>query len=143
MSMLKDEKPTGPKDWGVSRTKQSEEKKCNINNIIKMYTKTGELQHISKTLMEYRDMSGIPDLHTAMNIVADAQSTFMELPAHIRAKCNHDVGAFLNYFDNPDNAEELVDAGVLPESARPAAPPPAPPEPPVETPPESPIQGGE
>ncbi len=128
-----------PKDWGVTRTKQSEEEKCNINNIIKMYTRTGELTHVSASLMSYRDMSGIPDMQTAMNIVADAQSSFMELPSQIRKECNHNVGDFLEYVDNPDNTNTLVDAGVLPESER-IPEPVTPPERPT---PESPVQGGE
>ncbi len=125
--------------WGPTRTKQSSEPECNINNIVKRFTKTGELTHISTALGEYRDMSGTPDLHTAMNIVADAQSIFMELPPEIRFKCDNDVAKFLNFFDDKANTNELVDYGVLPESERIPEP-----ETPPETPaPESEVQGGE
>jgi len=103
----------GPTDWGVSRTKQSEEPHCNINNIIKMFTKTGELTHISRDLGEFRDISGVPDLAEALNIVADAKSSFMELPAEIRKLCDHDVGKFLPYIDNPDNFDKCVELGLL------------------------------
>lgn len=103
-----------PANWGKSLTKQSAEAESNINNIIKLWTKTGELTHISQALGNYRDMSGIPDLHEAMNIVADAQSSFMELPAEIRKRVGHDVSNFLPFIDDPDNQDECIELGLIP-----------------------------
>lgn len=126
-----------PTDWGVSRTKQSATNETDINFIINRYKKTGELQHVSSALMEYRDISGLPDLHAAMNMIAEAQSQFEELPGRTRALVNHDVGKFIPFVDDPANLEVCIEHGLLPESARPAE------EKIVPTPPESPIQGGE
>ncbi len=111
------ERRDGPVDWGVSRTKQSQEAETNINNIIKRYTRTGQMTHISEHLGQYRDVSGLPDLHEAMNIVADAQSMFNELPAAIRKRVGHDVGNFLPFIDDPDNFDECVELGLLPPAA--------------------------
>lgn len=110
-------------DWGVTRTKQSKEAECNINNIIARFTHTGQLTHISQALGEYRDVSGLPDLHAAMNLVADANSTFQELPAEIRARCNHTVGDYLDFIDNPDNLDYCVEKGLLPAPAKTVPPP--------------------
>lgn len=129
----------GPVDWGVSRTKQSQEPATNINNIVAKYMKTGQLTHISETLGQYRDVSGLPDLHEAMNLVAAAQSSFNELPAAIRKRVGHDVANFLPFIDDPANLEECVELGLLPESALPKTKTvPTPPEPA-----EPPAQGGE
>lgn len=119
-------KKEGPKDWGESRTKQSAEAETNINNILARYNKTGQLTHISQALGEYRDVSGLPDLHEAMNIVAEAQSMFQELPAAIRKRVGHDVGNFLPFVDDPENLEECIELGLLPESAKPKPVPTAP-----------------
>lgn len=111
----------GPVDWGPSRTKQSPSAETDINAIFKRFTETGQLTHISAALGEYRDMSGIPDLHEAMNIVADAQSSFMELPAEIRKICGHDVSKFLPFIDNPENFDKCVELGLLPAKPTKAA----------------------
>lgn len=110
-------------DWGITRTKGSEASAVNINNIMKKFKTTGQLTHISANLMEYRDTSGATDLHAMMNIVADAQSDFMHMPAAIRKACNHDVGNFIPYVDNPENLEQCVAWGILPKSALPEAKP--------------------
>lgn len=112
-------KHDGPVDWGVSRTKQNLSEATNINKIMRRYVRDGELTHISRALGEYRDVSGLPDLHQAMNLVADAQSTFNQLPAAIRKRCGHDVGNFIPFIDDPDNLEECVELGLLPKSALP------------------------
>lgn len=134
--------PEGPTDWGVSKTKQSQEAQCNINNIIKMYTVTGTLTHISEALGEYRDMTLQPkDMHECMNIVANAQSLYHELPAEVRKATGHNVANFLPYIDDPENIDKCVEMGLLPapNATRESKSVPTPPE--AEK--ESPVQGGE
>lgn len=106
-------------DWGVSKTKQSAEPECNINNIIALYKTTGQLTHLSAHLAQYRDVSGLPDLHEAMNLVADANSVFEELPAAVRKICDHDPANFLPFIDNPENFETCVALGLLSKSKEP------------------------
>ncbi len=109
--------PEGAARWGtVSRTKQSAEAECNINNIMDRYNKHGQLTHISANLAQYRDVSGLPDMEQAMIIVADAQSMFMDLPAHIRKRVGHNVANFLPFIDDPENFDECVELGLLPPS---------------------------
>ncbi len=108
----------GRPEWGPSLTKQSEADACDINKIVKRFTKTGQLTHISESLGEYRDMSGIPDLHEAMTIVADANSLFQELPAEIRKACGHDASNFLPYIDKEENFDQCVEWGLLPPTPK-------------------------
>lgn len=100
--------------WGPSLAIQSAQNECDINFIVKRFTKTGQLTHIREGLMEFRDMSGIPDLHEAMTIVADANSLFQELPAEIRAACGHDASNFIAYVDDEENHDQCVEWGLLP-----------------------------
>lgn len=134
-------------DWGESRTKQSAEPESNINNIMARYKKTGELTHVAESLGEYRDVSGLPDLEQAMNIVADAQSMFMELPPHIRKRVGHDVGNFLPFLDDPANKDECIALGLISgPTARETHPhinPPEDDQPRLVDPPPSPPNGGE
>ncbi len=106
----------GRKEWGPSLTKQSARDECDINFIVKRFTKTGQLTHISDGLLEYRDLSGIPDLHEAMTIVADANSLFQELPAEIRKACGHDAGNFIPFIEDEENFDQCVEWGLLPPS---------------------------
>lgn len=101
---------------GPGVTKQSMEAECNINNIMARYEKTGELTHVREKLGEFRDVSAIPDLHSCMNIVADARSAFMELPVEIRAACRHDVGNFLPWLDDPENRDMADEYGLFKEA---------------------------
>lgn len=127
----------GPTDWGTSRVKQSATDETDINLIFKRFEETGELTHISNQLMSYRDASLDPkDLHEAMNIVADAQSLFNELPGSTRHRLGHDVANFLPFIDNPENLDECIELGLLPPETKtvpkaqepiPVDPPPAPP----------------
>lgn len=99
---------------GVGRTKQDPAAECDINVLLRKYKAKGELSHISNHLAQYRDISGVPDLHEAITIVADAQSTFEHLPAEVRAQCDHDPGNFLPWIDQPANAETAMKYGLLP-----------------------------
>ena len=113
-----DPKTEGPTDWGLTRTKTSAEAECNINNIMKKVRRTGQLTHISNALMSYRDMSGLPDMHEAMNAVANANSLFAELPSAIRKLCAHDAANFLPFIDDPANLEICQEHNIPPPSAK-------------------------
>ncbi len=79
-------------------------------------------------------MSQIPDLAEAMNIVADANSLFMELPAEIRKAVGHDVGNFLPFIDDPENFDTCVEMGLLEPKSNNVPTPPEPAEIPAEEP---------
>lgn len=127
------------------RTKQSFAKEANINDIMAKFRKTGLVEHVRETPGEFADLVGQTDFHTAMNIVAEGNSAFAEMPADIRAKFANDPGQFLDFVTNPANAQELVDMGLAkevnpPNPAPPGAYPPDGPPPEVtagaESPPE-------
>lgn len=122
MSIM-DSPPEGPTDWGPTRTSQSAKAECDINSIMRRVEKTGQLTHISAAIAQYRDVSGLEDLHGMMNAVADANSLFEELPAEIRKLCHHNPRNFLPFIDNPENNEQCIKLGLLPKPEKKTDPP--------------------
>lgn len=104
-----------------SRVKKNFRAQCDINEIMARYFKTGLLEHVERRQGQYGEFHVMPDFHTAMTKVAEAQAMFLELPASIRARFGNDPGAFLDFVSSPDNIEEMRKIGLLPK-----APPPAP-----------------
>lgn len=102
------------------RTKQSFKDECDINQIMSRYMQTGVLpDNLNPRTPQYIDATGF-DYDLAMNLVAEASSSFALLPASVREKFDHDPGAFLDFVADPKNAQSLVDMGLatqLPEWA--------------------------
>ncbi len=92
-------------------TKQSFKDECNINKIMDKFQKSGAITHFAKNAPTYGDTTS-PMLHDALNIVADAESMFEELPSAIRKKFNNDPGQFLEFVQNPDNLDEMRELGL-------------------------------
>jgi len=101
------------------RTKQSFKDECDINVIMARYQATGQLpDNLNPSSPQYIDATGF-DFDLAMNLVAEASSSFEELPSAIRARFNNDPCAFLDFVHDPANHSEMADMGLLvPESQR-------------------------
>lgn len=100
---------------GESKTLQTFKKDCDINFILKKYKKTGLLDHVSRFQGQYADLSEPVDYLTAMQIVINADAMFNSLPADIRKKFDNDPAVFMEFADNPDNQEEMIELGLLPK----------------------------
>lgn len=98
-------------DPSEERTKQSFKDDCDVNKIIKRYKATGVVTHLNAMEARYGDLTGI-DFDRAMEIVTNARGLFDELPSGIRKRFNNDPGLFLDFMDNPENAEEMVKLGL-------------------------------
>lgn len=103
------------------RTKQSFKAECDINNIMARYLKTGVLEHVRQNVGQYLDVTGA-DFQEAQNLVAGATSMFHELPSHIRTKFDNNPAEFLKFMENPRNAEEARELGLLAPEAKVATP---------------------
>lgn len=53
------------------------------------------------------------DYHAAMNLVVSARSKFESLPSKIRSMFGNDVGAMLDFADNPDNRADALALGLV------------------------------
>lgn len=102
---------------GPGKTQQNFKDQVDINRIMKKYEKTGDLPQTASAIPQYGDYSNVTDYKTAVDRVNQAYSTFMELPAHIRAHVNNNPGDFIAFVENPDNIEKMHEFGLLDEES--------------------------
>ena len=106
-------------------TKQSFKDECDINNIMMKYIRTGLIDHVNRYQGRYGDFSDVPDLLNAFDIIEQSEEMFESLPSDIRKEFNNDVVLFLEFAQDPANADKLKDYGLIPDDRTPANPVPA------------------
>lgn len=92
-------------------TEQAHKLRCDVNHIVKTYTKTGLLEHVTRFEASYGDVTG-DDFKAMCDKVVAVQSKFDEFPASIREKFDNDPAKFLSFFDNPANADAALAMGL-------------------------------
>lgn len=98
---------------GESRTKQSFKDECDINNVVSRWMKSGIAgSSFNASTGSFLDVSNVPDYHTAMNVVLNAQRLFSELPSVVRERFKNDPGEYLRFMDDPNNTEEAIKLGL-------------------------------
>lgn len=91
---------------------QSAAEEADINTIVKRFGLTGQLPE-QVAMPKSGDFTGLPDFHTAMNMVRRAQEEFLLIPADIRARFHNDPQEFMAFVENADNREEAKRLGLL------------------------------
>ena len=104
---------------------------CDVNHIMRKYTQTGIVEHVSRYSPQYHDVPHMSYLEAA-NAVASANSMFEELPAKVRDNFKNDPARFLEWVQDPDNADKFHEMGLAdpPKEMSPQSdnkPPPTPP----------------
>lgn len=118
-----------------SMTKQEFKRQCDINNIIKEFSLTGQISHISAKAATgaFLDLPDSMDYQDHLHQVMRAGEAFAALPATIRNRFHGDPAEFLAFVQDPANAQELIDLGIRQRPPRTAegadSVPPAPPAP--------------
>jgi len=102
---------TGLRCLDDSLTQQQFKDESDINTIVDRFLKSGVLP-TAASMPQYVDYEGVFDFQSAMNVVKAADDNFMRLDAKVRARFNNSPQAFLEFFANPDNAEEAVRLGL-------------------------------
>lgn len=92
-------------------TKQSMADECDINKIMARYQKTGAISHFNTRSAEYGFATSYT-LHEALNLVEQARTLFSELPSSLRKKFDNDPGVFLDFVQDPENEQEMVELGL-------------------------------
>ena len=93
-------------------TKQSFKDECDINNIVNRFTRTGVLPTLPPTGV-YGDFSEIGSYQDALIKVQQIDDMFDALPAKLRARFENNPALFLDFVDNPDNHDEMVQLGLI------------------------------
>lgn len=124
-------------DFGVilpSMTKQEFARECDINNIVKAFSVTGQWNHISAKAASgaYVDLPDAIDLQVSLQVIQEANTAFMSLPAHVRDRFHNEPANFLEFVNKPENLAEMRKMGLAPEAPRED-----PPKAPVQEPPPS------
>lgn len=106
-----------------SLTVQSDKEDCDINTLVKRFGITGELPSNVRIPLD-GEFANVKDFHSAMNLLVEAREGFMELPADVRSRFDHDPGKFVAFCSDEKNLEEARKLGVaLPEKVLPVVEP--------------------
>lgn len=87
---------TGLGDFGPSLTVQSDGEEADINNIVRKFGLTGQMPQ-GLRVPTYEDFTEVGDYRSAQQALVSARESFMQLPAHVRARFENDPQAFLEF----------------------------------------------
>lgn len=107
-----------------SRTLQGPAADCDINNIMRAYGSQG--MPIPPEVLDvryYGDLSDVPDLQTALDRIREASERFASLPSALRAQFSNSPAELWEFVNDPRNADEAVNLGLLKRPAAPVAVP--------------------
>jgi len=104
-----------------SKTRQEFKDECDINNILRQYNNTGVITHLNRASPVYEDVTAF-DYQAAMDIVANARSSFDGLPSAIRTRFDNDPAQLLEFVQNPLNRAEAHSLGLLRPDYQPMPP---------------------
>lgn len=104
------------------RTRQEFAEEADVNHLMARFEKTGQLPFNSVGAPAYLDVSEVPDLATALQVVEDAKAAFMTLPAKVRAEFENDPVQFVQYAENPENIARMREWGLAPPEKLPDPP---------------------
>lgn len=100
-----------------SMTQQHFKDECDINNILRRHENGLPVTHIMSSQGQYGDFSAIPEYQDSLNLVNDAQTAFMALPSHVRARFGHDPSQLIAFVSDKANREEAIKLGLVPAPA--------------------------
>lgn len=101
------------------RTKQAHLRECDINTIIKQFSSTGMLSHVSAKAAQgvYMDLPDPIDFQEAQNILIEGERAFASLPSKLRDRFGNEVAPFLEFLQDPNNKAEAIELGLIPRPA--------------------------
>lgn len=97
---------------GESLTQQNFKKEADIKNIIMKHDRTGIVSHVARGVAQYGDYSETNEYREAMDLINQATTSFMTLPAQVRSMFDNDPGAFFEFATNPENDQKMIDLGL-------------------------------
>jgi phage internal scaffolding protein len=98
-----------------SLTQQQFKDECDINNIIRNYTQTGELP-LSNRVGQFLDVSHITDYQTALHTVMEAEQAFLQIPANIRTRFENSPQQLVDFLYDSKNKDEAIKLGLIPQT---------------------------
>lgn len=98
-----------------SMTKQEFVAECDINNILREYSLTGQINHISARAAQgaFLDLPNPMDFQESLAVLDRAESAFAQLPSPVRERFANDPHEFLAFMSDPKNQDEAKELGLL------------------------------
>lgn len=85
---------------------------ADINEIVRRFGLTGELPN-GINMPVSGDFTEVTDFQTAMNMIRQAQESFLLLPADIRERFSNDPARVIAFLDDPNNRDEAIKLGIV------------------------------
>lgn len=95
-----------------SRTSQEFREEVDINTIVGRFLKTGVMPENLPLIFD-GDFTQVADFRGAQDLIVQARESFQALPAGIRAKFDHDAGAFVAWASDRKNYDEALALGLV------------------------------
>lgn len=100
-----------------SLAQQHFKEECDINTILERFGIGYEMPE-NVRVPQYGDFNQVTDFKTAMDAVAEANSAFQAMPAHIRSRFHNNPAEFVDFCESENNRAELDAMGLLRPGAR-------------------------
>lgn len=97
-----------------NRTKEQFGDAVNINTIMRKALTQGIVPEQRGEPGHYGDFSNVVSYGDAMQALNDANNSFSELDADLRRRFDNDPQQLLLFMEDPDNADEARELGILP-----------------------------
>ena len=92
--------------------KQEFKDECDINNVMLQYARTGELPYTTLK-PSFGDFRSARTYQESMNLIIEAQNSFKELPAMVRAQFKNDPSQLIDFLNNPANKDKAIELGLI------------------------------
>lgn len=102
------------KSHNPSKAQQHLKDEADVNSIMEKYRKTGLMPQSPRTPITGADMTGLSDFREHMDIVAQAQQNFDQLPAQLRKRFGNDPANLLDFVHDDKNRDEAIKLGLVP-----------------------------
>lgn len=98
-----------------SMTQQQFKNDVDINNIVGRFLQTGFVNPmlVKQGVPQYGDVSMIESYKHSLDQIRDAEQMFMQLPARLRARFNHDPIELLSFVADKNNLAEAAELGLV------------------------------
>lgn len=99
--------------YGPTLTEQKHKQDCDINNILRRYSATGELIHTNPNMPSFDDFTNVPEFREMLDFVNYAHEQFAELPSDIRERFNNNPVRLVDFVNNEKNRDEAIRIGLI------------------------------
>lgn len=97
---------SGLKCLDKSLAQQHMADECDINKLVERFVVTGEIPALEAPPLQ-GDFTNAPTYQEALNLMVEANRSFMQMPAKIRSRFENDPGQFVNFCSEEANRDEL------------------------------------